>query len=139
MIRLGPFIVSGEPVALGRPRFTRSGRVYTPKKSEAALEEVVQAIRNYEESRREPIATIDKPVHLIVDFIHARPKRMRKGGRVIKNTKPDIDNCLKLILDGISRAGLWTDDNLVAQITAKKYYGETGEKPYTVFYIFEAE
>lgn len=138
MIRLGPFFIFGEPVAMGRPRFTRTGRVYTPKKTEEALQGVVQAIRDYEDHTMK-IETISKPVHVIMDFTHSRPKRMRKGGRVIKGTKPDLDNLIKLVLDGISKSGIWTDDNIVSQVTAKKYYGSTLDKPYTVFYIFEAD
>ena len=30
------FVVPGEPVGKGRPRFTRTGRAYTPKKTETA-------------------------------------------------------------------------------------------------------
>jgi len=38
--------------------------------------------------------------------------------------KPDLDNYVKQILDGMTRCGYWTDDNLVCEIIAKKYYSE---------------
>lgn len=134
--RYGPFIIDGDPVAQGRPRFTRSGRVYTPKKTEEALDNVVRVIEEYQKAFGE-IDQINFPVRVVMDFVHSRPKRMRKGPQICKPSKPDIDNLQKLILDGISKSNLWTDDNIVVSINASKYYAASGETAYSVFYIFE--
>lgn len=114
---MGQFTVPGEPVAMGRPRFTRSGRVYIPKKTQDAINNIASyAAENINERG------IEEPIHMSVVFYFKRPKRMKRGPSVYKATKPDIDNCLKTVMDGINRSGIWKDDNQVVSMSADKLY-----------------
>ena len=41
---------------------------------------------------------------------------------VVRPKKPDIDNLIKTVLDGLTKAQVWKDDNLVVSISASKLY-----------------
>lgn len=44
-------------------------------------------------------------------------------GNILPKTRPDLDNYLKAILDGLSGIA-FTDDNLICRIEAEKWYGK---------------
>tara|TARA_R100001129_G_scaffold69966_2_gene47710 strand:- start:18806 stop:19234 length:429 start_codon:yes stop_codon:yes gene_type:complete len=132
------FTVPGEPVAKQRPkaRMVRIGggrmtvKMRTPKKTldyEAKVAESCADIPRFEPG----------PIRVAVVFVFERPKRlMRKKdpqGRVWKTTRSDVDNCLKALLDGM--AGLWSDDAVVCDVRAEKYYAAKGEKPHAAVMI----
>lgn len=72
------------------------------------------------------------PVRVAIITVFERPKRlMRKKdpeGRILKVTRPDIDNVVKSILDGMRE--VWSDDSVVCDVRAEKYYAAKGEKPH---------
>ncbi len=119
------------PVAMGRPRRGRHG-MYTPPKSRVYLKSLVALLDG------KPIATTE-PVLLQCVFIHHRPKRLGKGPQVPKTTKPDLDNLIKMLLDGIVSANLIPDDNLITTIqplTGYQHmdlYAAHTEDPHTLF------
>ena len=47
-------------------------------------------------------------------------------------TKPDVDNLAKLILDAMTKAGYWHDDNQVCDLRITKYDGPIGGLAVTV-------
>lgn len=49
---------------------------------------------------------------------------------------PDLDNLLKFLLDAASNAEIISDDRVISQITARKYYGV---KAMTIFTLSEVE
>jgi len=59
-------------------------------------------------------------------FVSKRPQRLfRKkdnDGRILKTTKPDIDNMVKMVLDIMTKWKVWTDDYQVVSIQAEDYY-----------------
>ena len=120
------YIIKGDPVACPRPRFTRQGRLYYPKKynqyKKAATAGLLYQynIQNHER--------IEEPCEIEILIITPRPKSLKKnkGELVPKATKPDLDNYVKSVLDAITGAGIWKDDNLVCSIKAAKYYGAAG-------------
>lgn len=72
----------------------------------------------------------DCPVEVCAEFAFAPPKSMRKrerdeiasGGRVLKDTKPDLpDNLMKGLIDALTGA-LWTDDSRIARVRSEKFY-----------------
>ena len=72
----------------------------------------------------------DCPVEVRAEFAFAPPKSMRKrerreiedGGRVLKDTKPDLpDNLMKGLIDALTGA-LWTDDSRIARVRSEKFY-----------------
>jgi Holliday junction resolvase RusA-like endonuclease len=115
-------VVEGQPKSKGRPRFAR-GRAYTPA-STLQYERLVAAAAR--EVIAQPIA-----VNVQVDIIavYRIPKSWPKGQQAqaqrgdIMPTRPDIDNVIKIILDGLNGAA-YVDDEQVHMISAEKTYGD---------------
>jgi len=107
------------PVPKGRPRATKSGRIYTPAKTRA-----------YEDMLR--VATKDSPmftgkvtVNLIFHFLI--PKSRRTGKKKVEHMephlqRPDLDNLIKCI-DAFN-GSIWLDDTQIYAITASKFWNE---------------
>lgn len=121
------------PVAMGRPRRGAHG-MYTPPKSRQYLKKLVAILQG-------PHYDTKSPIRLQCMFVHPRPKRLGKGGQVPKQTKPDLDNLIKMLLDGIVSANLIPDDNQVTLIaplpgaTHMDLYAAHGEDPHTLLTI----
>lgn len=103
------FTVEGEPVSKSRARFTKRGSktfAYTPEKTKAGEERVAWTYR----SSVKGVPT-DPEVAYRVEAHFFNGTRQRR----------DIDNMVKLILDGLNGVA-WIDDNQVTQIEARKSY-----------------
>lgn len=112
-------IVQINPVACPRPRVTKSGRVYYPKKYRDWIKEM--KVHLSQMTLPEGV-----PIHIDVVFVFHRPQRLpRYGDRVIHHKRPDLDNCVKALLDALPLK----DDCVVFSITAKKYYAAWNESP----------
>lgn len=116
--------VPGEPVAKGRPRVVRAGkftRTYTPKKTLRYEETIAEYAREQIDAAPENIFPLDGPVLAEITAVFKRPKS-RKAGAMM-DRKPDIDNVVKAILDGLSNGGALQTDSRVVEIRARKEYG----------------
>lgn len=121
------------PVALGRPRMSKFG-AYMPKKS---FEYQKQCLKDMTVEHK-PLSCAIK---LSVTFVHARPKRLTGSKytvqRIPKTTKPDLDNLLKMVMDILTKAKLWEDDNLVVSIDAQDWYCANEEEPHTQWRVYQ--
>ncbi len=77
-------------------------------------------------------APLDEAVGLTVVTWHAPPKAVqlkRNANRpaVPYTGKPDADNVAKLVMDALTRAGVWRDDTLVARLTVIRWWLPLGE------------
>jgi Holliday junction resolvase RusA-like endonuclease len=122
------FVVYGEAVAQGRPRFARRGdfvQTYDPEKS-----------RNYKSMVRlealkvKPEKPLEGPLSLVLYIYKSIPKSFSKkryldavNGIIKPTTKPDIDNVIKGIKDAL-KAVVWRDDSQIVRIMAIKKYDE---------------
>ncbi len=97
--------VHGKPVPKGRPRFTRYGGTYTP-------------------------ATTVEYENRVADAWREQYGDLSLGGKLeaflyfgtYNHVKQDIDNLAKSALDGLQRAGAFTNgDEQVYRLTASKY------------------
>lgn len=88
-------VVAGEPPSKGRPRFTKTGRPYTPKVTVLGERRLAEAFAG----------TPTFPGNVSVVCIFYRSSRQRI----------DVDNMLKAVLDAATRAHVWGDDS---QVTA---------------------
>lgn len=103
-----------EPVAKGRPKFTKRGFTYTPKATRDAEDFIRAFVSGY------PSFAPGLPLAMSIDFYLSKPKSVGKK-REFPTTRPDLDNYIKIIdaFNGI----LWDDDSQVVQLTARKQYG----------------
>jgi Holliday junction resolvase RusA-like endonuclease len=117
------FFAAGPPRGKGRARSTRSGIHFTPNETvlyEAHVRDCY--IRAYPNAMH-----ITGPLHLTVDAFFDRPKsHFNKAGVKASApdwhvSRPDLDNILKSILDGLNGIA-WADDSAVVAITARKKY-----------------
>ena len=126
------FVVMEQPRGKGRPRFSQSGHAYTP-----------ETTREYEhriayEARKDGIRAYNGPVIVEMEFCMAIPKSWSaarrdaaKRGEIEPTTKPDIDNCIKAILDATNGIG-WIDDKQVIGVVATKRYTDNGKTIVTI-------
>lgn len=119
------FTIKGEPKGKGRPRFTKTGRVYTP--TETAHYESLVGL-SYRNSARGYKFT--SPVRVTVKAFHKPPKGKSKkvtedmlNGRILPTKRPDADNVAKIILDGLNKVA-WDDDTQVVEMMVTKRYAE---------------
>jgi len=76
-------------------------------------------IKNY--IRKCKPTKIEGALSVKVEFVFQRQKNIN---RLRMTTKPDIDNLLKLLLDGLQdKFGIFEDDKNIVQIHAVKKYG----------------
>ena len=117
------FTVEGEPRGKQRPRLTRSGIVYTPSET-TRYEKSVKAAYLMAGGRK-----INGPVKVTVwAFLKipasksAKARAQMRGEPATK--KPDIDNILKIILDGLNGAAYEDDKQVVEAVVYKGYRPE---------------
>jgi len=108
------FVIHGEPVSKARARFTnygnRGGRAYTPEKT-----------RNAEEQMAAEYRAAGGGLELDDDVTFGISATFYNGTR----QRRDVDNMLKLVLDGLNKVA-WADDNQVVEVAGRKRF--TGDK-----------
>lgn len=121
------FRVYGEPVAKGRPRFTRQGRAYTPKKTHD-YESEVAGMAKAAMGSSEPLET---PVTVCVYVTFPIPQSYSKkrseaclNGSERHTKRPDLDNIVKAVTDACNGV-VYKDDSQIVNLHAKKVYGDT--------------
>lgn len=126
------YIIKGEPAALARTRLNvDQGRVYDSQKSLKFLAGV--CLRSQHDDQ--PLLT--GPLHLQVTFfMDIPPTSKRKSAYHIY--KPDLDNLIKFVCD-VSNGIIFTDDCLVAKITATKIYDKNPRTEFTLHKIIEGD
>lgn len=111
------FDVWGKVSGKGRPRFTRSGRPYTPK----ATRDYERAIRDaFENAPGRPREPFSGPISVCIMTYRQLPKSTPKS--VIREPdthKPDADNVAKVVLDALNGVA-WLDDAQVTSLTVVK-------------------
>lgn len=115
-----------EPKSCPRPRVTKSGHSFMPKEYTEWKKRFIESTIIQLSEITDDFKTIERPISLRAQFIFPRPQRLQhreipsKG--LIHASKPDLDNCLKAVMDGLSDAQIFRDDNLVYEVRAKKEY-----------------
>jgi Holliday junction resolvase RusA-like endonuclease len=117
------FSVEGDPVGKQRPRFTKTGRTYTPKKTI----EYELAIKAQAMSAMGPSEPLETPVAVYIYINHAIPASYSKKrkeaclARLERPKKPDLDNCAKAFLDAMNGV-VYRDDVQVVSLHVTKRY-----------------
>ena len=128
------FTIPLEPVALGRPRMTKSGIAYTPAKSKNAKSHIAYCVQ--QEWQDKPL---DRPLSIAVKLFFSIPKNLdtKKNAAVLDadlmphTKKPDADNCLKTVCDALNGV-LWRDDSVISAVHIEKRYSRRPRTELTV-------
>lgn len=112
-----------------RPRWGQ-GQTYTPAKTRAYEKRIG------DEYRIARGAFIDGPVSLTIEAAYAPPSSWSKKNRAAaigtwKETKPDLDNIVKLVKDALNGVA-YVDDKLVTDLAASKVWGESNALVITI-------
>ena len=130
------FKIEGQPQGKGRPRFTKNGHAFTP-----------QATRDYEnliaeEYKAAKGEVFSGYVRVNIKAYYKIPKATTKEkrgmierGLLKPAVKPDIDNVIKAILDGLNGVA-YHDDNQVVYCDAEKFYSD---EPCVIVEVFSYE
>ena len=106
------------PHAKARPRVV-NGRAYTPAATTAYERSIKLAAAH--------LSPLSGPLSVSVVFIFPRLKSSRSAAREVKATRPDIDNLLKAVLDGLNGVA-FHDDGQVVQIGGAKWIAAADEE-----------
>ncbi len=120
------FVVDGQPHAKHRPRFSRfSNHVFT-EKSDHDYEALVMLSFLEKYPQAEPI---DTAVSVVIRAFFSIPKgttknrrQLMESGAILHTVKPDADNVIKSVLDGLNGIA-WRDDKQVTDLMIQKRYG----------------
>jgi Holliday junction resolvase RusA-like endonuclease len=112
------FVINARPQPKERSRSTKRGHHYTPQRTvNFELTVAMEFRRQYPNHK-----PLTGPVGLHVAAKYKRPKTKKKG---FWHTGPgDLDNIVKGISDGLNKLA-WADDRQVAELTARKSWGES--------------
>lgn len=130
MLNALAFEVPGEPQGKGRPRIGKVGqhaRMFTPAKT-VAYEGLVAHAAQQAMRGAEPFAgacRIELDVRCSVPASWSQRKQRDALIGVIRPTKkPDVDNVLKAVCDGINGV-VWKDDVQAVEVVLRKVYAAT--------------
>ena len=134
-------VIPGQPISKHRPRFSRHGRKVVTYSDQGDDYERISSIV---ECQTTIGSIILGSVTVDMGFFFERPKSHFRTGRyagILKDSapelhivKPDVDNCIKWILD-IFNDIIWKDDTQVVEITAKKMYAEEARTEIIINYL----
>lgn len=133
-VNIGQWKAIGTPKGQPRPRaFVRNGRaaVYDNGTAESWKSDVAKACADLEGRR------LHQSLGVVLAFYMPRPKShfTAKGAlkplspRFLHDKKPDVDNLAKAVLDALTGIGAWLDDDQVCELTARRYYEQSGSFP----------
>ena len=133
------FIVKGDPKSKQRPIFSSKGgkvRVFTGK-STSYYENLIKM--HAQQHIKQPL---DGAVGILITFYLHRPKYMmwktKPMPAVYCAKRPDIDNLVKSVVDGLNGVA-FNDDAQIVHMHAKKMYHSGNEGARTEISIWEDE
>lgn len=123
-----------DPRPKGRPKFRRIGNgvsTYTPAETVRYENEIRRAVSNWGPLIEEPVK-----VRMMFSFVPPKSWSNKKrqqaiSGEIAHTKKPDLDNLVKAVLDGMIPSkkdpdgGILKDDNLITTLSVGKQYSET--------------
>ena len=124
------FIIPGNPVPKGRPRISvRDGKAFarTPAKT-VIFENLVKHEAALAMDGQAPYeGPVDLKINVCLPHSTSWPAWKRDGvfsGEILQTSRPDLDNYIKAILDGLNGV-VFKDDAQVVNIGASKFFAVT--------------
>ena len=127
--------VPGVPVGKARPRFTRTGRCYNTKKTKEFETRVARAFLNSGATQFRESEALKIDIIAEMPIPKSATKKVLRAieeGTVKHLKKPDLDNIVKAVLDGLNGIA-FPDDKQVIMLSAFKRYSKD---PKTIICIF---
>lgn len=126
------FTVPGQPQGKGRPRIGKIGahaRMFTPAKTVAYEGLIAHAAQVVMDRAGAKLFEDAVGVNLFIDCQvpaswSQKKQRAALAGEVLPTSKPDVDNVVKAVFDGLNGV-LWRDDVLVVDTRIRKRYSST--------------
>jgi Holliday junction resolvase RusA-like endonuclease len=126
------FFAAGTPVTQGSVRAYVAGGVARVVSKTPPLVEWRDVVRlaAHQEKTRMGLDVATGPASVTLAFYLPRPASKPKTIDVFPfSSKTDLDKYVRAVLDAITNAGVWTDDNRVVDLAAKKRYAVGPELP----------
>lgn len=114
------FTIPGKAVPKGRPRMTKSGKVYTPAETQKYEYKVMDCFMTAYPN----FSKFTQPLWVRICESRAMPtswsvKMKQKMWGEPCGTRPDLDNVMKSVLDGLNGIA-FRDDNQIASLHGEK-------------------
>ena len=120
------FEVFGEVIGKGRPRFTKQGRTYTPKKTLDYEREIKIAYTSKYTYLSKKSLRIKICAYLEVAKSHSKVKKQKMLANELQCTKkPDADNIVKVVLDALNKVAYQDDTQVVELVAIKRWSNES--------------
>jgi Holliday junction resolvase RusA-like endonuclease len=122
-------VLSGEPVAKARPRFSKGRKgvaIYNPERTvnyEVMLRYAAQQAMSGNPPLEVPISIDIEASFRIPKSVNKKTEEMMQTGRYPVLKKPDIDNLQKSAFDALNGV-VYRDDSLIWNVTARKVYSQ---------------
>lgn len=123
------FLVPGDPVGKGRPRVSTIGghaRMFTPAKT-ASYEGLIAMTGTEAMAGRTLLeGAVMVEMRIVLPVPASKSKKFKAqalAGEIFPTKKPDMDNVIKAIYDGLNGV-VWKDDVQVVDAFVRKRYGE---------------
>lgn len=130
------FTVEGQPKGKARPRFGK-GHTYTPPETKAYEELIANTYK------KETNYKFNGEIKVVINAYYKIPENKPKKEKILMVTnevrpqsKPDIDNICKGVLDALNKIA-YDDDKQVVSLEIQKWYSETPRLEIQIFNIKE--
>jgi Holliday junction resolvase RusA-like endonuclease len=115
------FTIPGAPVPKGRPRFG-NGHTYTPQKTRDY--ETLCAYSYHGDKPCEGTLSVRLTFYMpIPQSATLRAQRAMRTGVMRPAKRPDLDNLVKAVLDGLNGVA-WYDDKQIVELISAKHYSD---------------
>lgn len=129
------FTIPGEPQGKGRPRATRSGVVFTPKKTRQYENRVKAEYFDQCRCYKFPDdALLDMQIIAFYGVAKSDTKKVRQwklDGQKRPNKKPDMDNVIKCVADALNEVA-YHDDTQIVDCQVRKFFSENPRVEVTI-------
>ena len=119
------FTIDGDPIGKARPRMnTRTGKAYTPTKTRMYEDYIKLLYRSQVKHYFDGYVRLTIKAFYGVAKSDSKKKKEDKLSNILRpSKKPDLDNIVKLIADGLNEIA-YKDDTQIVEIVAMKFYSD---------------
>lgn len=124
------FFIPGKPVGKGRPRFVRAGNsvlTYTPKTTRDYENMAAMIFRSKTKSMFTGYVNVSVVAYFPIPKNAGKAQKQKMlSGELLPDKKPDLDNIIKAVLDGLNGVAFPDDKSVIGISGTKKYSTKPG-------------